>query len=104
MGREIRQLQDANDVGGALFDWSSQPSVPDVVTLNDETLRDGLQAPGAQNPTIEKKRVLIHQMNDIGIEHASLGMPASGLAAAQDIAVVASEVASARLALKPNCA
>ena len=61
-----------------IYDWnllndSSEEMGP--VEFNDETLRDGIQSPSARDPNIENKLQILHLMDSLGINSASLGLP-----------------------------
>ena len=61
-----------------IHDWNFDAAAParaGKFMLDDETLRDGLQSPSAIDPPIEKKRELLHLMNNLGIETANVGLP-----------------------------
>jgi isopropylmalate/homocitrate/citramalate synthase len=74
------------------------------VTLDDETLRDGLQNPSVHNPSIEEKIEILHLMEALGIESANIGLPAAGPRAHADAEALALEIANARMKIRPNCA
>jgi 2-isopropylmalate synthase len=80
-----------------VFDWNETSRkgrlVPQSFTLLDETLRDGLQNPSVEDPTIEDKLRILHLMEDLGIEHADIGLPGSGRRAFEDALVLCKEVA-----------
>jgi 2-isopropylmalate synthase len=58
----------------------------------DETLRDGIQAPYISIPSLETKLQLIDLMARSGIQHADLGFPGSGTAAAKQCQKIASHI------------
>ncbi|HET8623064.1 MAG TPA: hypothetical protein VFM14_05840, partial [Gemmatimonadales bacterium] len=92
------------DVTGLVFDWNGElKSCPDVA-INDETLRDGLQAPSVREPPGHLKQRLIHLMPALGIDAATLGFPAAGPRMLAQCRLLAREVATARLPLALNCA
>jgi 2-isopropylmalate synthase len=74
------------------------------VTLDDETLRDGLQNPSVHNPSIEEKIEILHLMEALGIESANIGLPAAGPRAYADAEALALEISNARMKIRPNCA
>ena len=74
------------------------------VLLNDETLRDGLQNPSIQDPTIEEKIEILHLMESLQIDSVNIGLPAAGPRAAQHVEALAREIATNRMRIKPNCA
>jgi 2-isopropylmalate synthase len=90
-----------------IHDWNIDAGAParsGQFMLDDETLRDGLQSPSALNPPIEKKRQLLHLMNDLGIETANVGLPGAGPRAEMDVEALCREIASTKLAIEANCA
>jgi 2-isopropylmalate synthase len=72
--------------------------------LDDETLRDGLQSPSVQDPTIGEKIQILHLMNDLGIETADVGLPGSGPRQRESVEMLCKEIADARLKIEANCA
>jgi 2-isopropylmalate synthase len=72
--------------------------------LDDETLRDGLQSPSVQDPTIEEKIKILHFMNELGIETADVGLPGSGPRQRESVELLCKEIASAGLNVGANCA
>src|SRR6202790_5348313 len=93
---------------GLIYDWNTAgdfvfPS-GGKVTLDDETLRDGLQNPSVHNPTIDEKIEILHLMEALGIESANIGLPAAGPRAYADAEALAMEIANSRMKLRPNCA
>jgi len=74
------------------------------VLLNDETLRDGLQNPSIQDPTIEEKIEILHLMESLQIDSVNIGLPGAGRRATQHVEALAREIATNRMRIKPNCA
>jgi isopropylmalate/homocitrate/citramalate synthase len=74
------------------------------VLLNDETLRDGLQNPSIQDPTIEEKIEILHLMESLGIDSVNIGLPGAGPRAAKHVEALAREIATNRMRIRPNCA
>src|SRR5258708_5382934 len=74
------------------------------VLLNDETLRDGLQNPSIQDPTIEEKIEILHLMESLQIDSVNIGLPGAGPRALQHAEALAREIATQRMRIKPNCA
>jgi 2-isopropylmalate synthase len=72
--------------------------------LNDETLRDGLQNPSIQDPTIEEKIEILHLMESLGIDSVNIGLPGAGPRAAKHVEALAREIATNRMRIRPNCA
>ncbi len=92
-----------------IYDWNVQgeagrfrPRHP--IEFDDETLRDGLQSPSVTDPAIDEKVHILHLMNDLGIHTADIGLPGAGPRAVEDVLVLAREIATNRLAIRPNCA
>ena len=74
------------------------------VLLNDETLRDGLQNPSIQDPTIEEKIEILHLMESLGIDSVNIGLPGAGPRAVEHVEALAREIATNRMRIRPNCA
>jgi len=93
---------------GLIYDWNSAGDFvfppAGKVTLDDETLRDGLQNPSVRNPSIAEKIEILHLMEALGIESANIGLPAAGPRAYADAEALAIEIANARMKIRPNCA
>ncbi|MEL6340016.1 MAG: 2-isopropylmalate synthase [Myxococcota bacterium] len=53
-------------------------------SILDETLREGLQAPGAHDPEAHEKCEILSGLDAVGVEAASIGFPASSPRAQQD--------------------
>jgi 2-isopropylmalate synthase len=91
-----------------IYDWNSLrgPEIPagHRVALNDETLRDGLQNPSVRDPSINEKIEILHLMESLGIETVNIGLPGAGRRAYADTEVLAHEIVSARMKIRPNCA
>jgi len=96
---EEELVHDWNAAGGG-FDWSSVA----CIELDDETLRDGLQNPSVTDPPIEDKIRLLHLMDRLGIHTADIGLPGAGPRAVEAVRALATEIVSAGLAIRPNCA
>ena len=91
-----------------IHDWNREtgPEIPPGrrVTLDDETLRDGLQNPSVRDPSIGEKIEILHLMESLGIEAVNIGLPGAGPRAYSDTESLAREIASARMKIRPNCA
>ena len=91
-----------------IHDWNSvgpMSIAPGTrVLLNDETLRDGLQNPSIQDPTIEEKIEILHLMESLQIDSVNIGLPGAGPRALQHTEALAREIATNRMRIKPNCA
>jgi 2-isopropylmalate synthase len=90
------------------FDWNLQGPGQFLpgrrITLDDETLRDGLQNPSVTDPPIEEKIKILHLMEALGIETVNIGLPGAGPRAYADTEALAREIARARLKIRPNSA
>src|SRR4051812_25576787 len=89
-----------------VYDWNLQEQLrPEKrVTLDDETLRDGLQSPSCTNPKIEDKVKILHLMDELGIETANIGLPGAGAHVVEHTSRLAQEIAGARMKIRANCA
>lgn len=89
-----------------IYDWNTQgvPERPKTLLLDDETLRDGLQSPSVQDPSIEDKIRLLHYMDELGIDTADIGLPGAGARAQADVEALAREIATHKLRISANCA
>ena len=83
----------------APFDWTRAK-----IDLNDETLRDGLQSPSVQDPSLDTKRHLLHLMADLGIVAADIGLPGAGPRVVEQVRALAQEIRDHHLPIAPNCA
>src|SRR5258708_25565779 len=100
-GRMAPLTQGKNRAAELVFDWNEVSRkgrlVPQSFTVLDETLRDGLQNPSVEDPTIEDKLRLLHLMEDLGIDHADIGLPASSKRAFDDVLVMCKEVVDCKM-------
>src|SRR5712675_1209682 len=91
-----------------IHDWNQActPLIPPGtrVLLNDETLRDGLQNPSVHDPSIEEKIEILHLMESLGIDSLNIGLPGAGARAAEHAELLAREIASNRMKIRPNAA
>ncbi len=91
-----------------IYDWNVEgerqtPHCPGI-ELNDETLRDGLQSPSVQTPSVHDKIRLLHFMAGLGIHSANIGLPGAGEQVKQDVILLAREIRDSGLNIAPNCA
>ena len=64
--------------GEILFTWNERPrGIRPQIEIEDDTLRDGLQASFIRKPTIDEKAELIRLSAGIGARHVVLAFPAS---------------------------
>jgi 2-isopropylmalate synthase len=91
-----------------IYDWNKALPVGLIPTgpvqLNDETLRDGLQSPSVRDPSVEEKLRILHLMESLGINFLDLGLPGAGPRAQEHVEMLAREIASNRMKIRPNCA
>jgi len=91
-----------------VYDWNTiEPTLTAPnrhISLDDETLRDGLQSPSVCEPTIEQKIELLHLMDSLGIDTADIGLPGAGGTHAAGVEQLAREIAEQKLKIRPNCA
>lgn len=91
-----------------VYDWSRHGSPealpPAFAMLDDETLRDGLQSPSVQDPSLDTKVEILHLMDQLGIETADVGLPGSGPRQRDAVERLCREIADSGLSIKANCA
>ena len=93
-----------------IYDWNQVPPFtcqfdpPELIELNDETLRDGLQSPSVLQPTLEQKLTFLRLLPQLGIGSADIGYAGASKAALEDVVVLAKTILEERLPIKPNCA
>ncbi len=74
------------------------------IEINDETLRDGLQATYIRHPNIEEKQKLILLMESLGIESANIGFPAASSHHFSEVVAIAKYVKDNNLKINLGCA
>jgi 2-isopropylmalate synthase len=93
-----------------IYDWNQlspftcQFNPPQLIELNDETLRDGLQSPSVLQPTLEQKLAFLRLMPKLGIGSADIGYAGVSKTALDDVVVLAKTILDEHLPVKPNCA
>ena len=91
-----------------VYDWNTiEPSfaAPNRhISIDDETLRDGLQSPSVSEPPVEQKLELLHLMEALSIDTADIGLPGAGGTHAAGVERLAREIADKKLKIRPNCA
>jgi 2-isopropylmalate synthase len=88
-----------------IHDWNATAGPrPPVILLDDETLRDGLQSPSVQCPTIDEKLRILHLIDALGIDTADIGLPGAGPHVVRDVERLAREIADQKLKVAANCA
>jgi 2-isopropylmalate synthase len=106
MTQRVENQPSGDPHAGLIYDWNQidQLRPEKKVTLDDETLRDGLQSPSCYNPRIEEKIRILHLIDELGIETANIGLPGAGPHVVEHTQRLAQEIADARLKVRPNCA
>ena len=77
----IQNGEAAENLRNAIYDWNIHEHKYEInkeITIDDETLRDGLQSPSVRNPGIVEKQAIIRSMTELGIQTADLGLPGAG--------------------------
>lgn len=91
-----------------IHDWNREELSPPIglrpVELNDETLRDGLQAPYVHMPTFDERVALLECLDRLGVQTANIGLPGAGGIIREDTLSLARELVRRKFAVKPNCA
>lgn len=87
-----------------MTDWNGTHTPAPGKTVQDETLRDGLQSPSVVDPSIPEKIELLHAMEAIGIDVANVGLPAASPRAREDVRALCHEIVRAKLRLRPAAA
>src|SRR5215475_1206835 len=91
-----------------VYDWNViEPTLVSPqrkISVDDETLRDGLQSPSVCEPPVEQKLELLHLMESLSIDTADIGLPGAGGTHAAGVERLAREIADQKLKIKPNCA
>ena len=91
-----------------IYDWNKNvpPGLkpPGPVSLNDESLRDGLQSPSVRDPSIPEKIEILHLMEALGINALDLGLPGAGPRAVEAVTALAREIAGNKMNIQANCA
>jgi len=92
-----------------IYDWNHAGTAFDytaigTIELDDETLRDGLQSPSVQDPSIDDKIRILHLMETLGIHAVDLGLPGAGPRAVADVLALAMEILKGKLSITANCA
>lgn len=73
------------------------------IEINDETLRDGLQATYVSHPSLKEKIQLLQWMEKLGIDSANLGFPVAGTVQKNDILALAQYAKDNKFAIELGC-
>lgn len=91
-----------------LYDWNVQGERQTnrwkTVPLHDETLRDGIQCPSVEDPTIEEKQQIVRLLDQVGTYSVNVGLPGAGHRAVADSTTLVELIRDEGLAIKPGCA
>jgi 2-isopropylmalate synthase len=87
-----------------IVDWNGTHKPATGKTVQDETLRDGLQSPSVVDPSIGEKIELLHAMEAIGIDVVNVGLPAASVRNREHVRALTSEIVRAKLRMKPAAA
>lgn len=96
-----------------IFDWNVPDNTDDnnnnanttkSIEINDETLRDGLQAPGIDNPNVEKKIKIVQLISEMNINAACVGFPSSNGIMYKDVEQIIKFVIENKIKLQIGCA
>ena len=95
-----------------IYDWNiidydikrNSSEHPHDLWFDDETLRDGLQSPSANNPTIDQKIELLDYMEKLGIQKVDLGLPGAGPFHVEHIDLMLSHITENSYEIRPGCA
>jgi len=90
-----------------VYDWNEANAKSwrqRTALLLDETLRDGLQSPSAQNPKLEQKLEGLRRMARLGVSAVNLGLPSISRAARDEALQMLRVIRDERLGLLPVCA
>jgi len=110
MSKQQPESTGHNQNDSLIYDWNQVPPFtcqfdpPELIELNDETLRDGLQSPSVLQPTLEQKLTFLRLLPQLGIGSADIGYAGASKAALEDVVVLAKTILEERLPIKPNCA
>jgi len=88
-----------------IYDWNEKgPNTMDLgsVTVDDETLRDGLQSPSVQEPSLPEKIEILESMVAMGIRRGDIGLPMSSQL--EDIKGLLAHIVSHKLDFSPGLA
>ena len=88
-----------------IYDWNEVPGAAmsfSHTEVDDETLRDGLQSPSVQEPTLGEKIEILESMIALGIKRGDIGLPMSSQL--EDIKGLLQHIITNRLSFSPGLA
>jgi 2-isopropylmalate synthase len=86
----------------AAFDFQST-AMKKQIELNDETLRDGLQATYVVHPSLHEKMQLLTLMEKLKIDLVNLGFPVAGETQKKDVIALAKYARDNRFSIRLEC-
>src|SRR2546430_15633673 len=89
------------------LDWDAAQAAADRLgeaLVLDETVRDGIQSPGAVNPRIEGKIETRHLLDELGVVQLDVGLPGAGPHQRAAVKRLVEEIRDARLKIRANVA
>ncbi len=88
------------------YAWNKRKdkNFPRKVEINDETLRDGIQAGGIRQPSLPDKLKILDYIHLLGIEAACIGFPAAGPAMMKDLEGMIRHIQQNKLNIRIACA
>lgn len=90
------------EVSDLIYDWNQQPESSKVLLL-DESLRDGIQSPSVTDPSIEDKLTILGLLENLGIQHITIGFPAASKRAYDDVLRLTQEIVQKNMSIRPTC-
>ena len=96
------------DTSDLIYDWNIRRRrhrlTDGVLSLHDETLRDGLQSPSAIDPPIGVKQRLLAMSDALGVHSSNIGLPGAGARAKAHCAALAATIRDERLSIRATAA
>jgi isopropylmalate/homocitrate/citramalate synthase len=88
------------------YQWNKRgnETYPRDIEINDETLRDGIQAPGIKQPSLKEKIKIVECIHSLGIDSACIGFPAAGPAMMRSLESMIRYIQDNRISLRIACA
>ena len=91
-----------------IYDWNLHETAPlqgrAYATVDDETLRDGLQSASVRHPKEDEMVEILHHIARLGIESMDIGLPGAGPHVVKTVTRLAQEIRDQKLDIYPNCA
>ena len=89
-----------------LYEWNKIGNNSPVtgIEINDETLRDGIQASGIRQPTLEDKFKIVESIADLAIDTVCIGFPAVSTSMMRDVEEIIRYILANKFSLNIACA